>query len=300
MNIMSKGSLAEETSFTGETPVIDDPFFAVGQFLAQSREELGLSVKDIARITNIRYLYLEAIERGDLNSLPGRVYTIGFVKSYANALNIDGNELVLQANLLSHIPEYNISAIPTPLPDQDLPSGRILIVSGLLVIGLIVAAYLWHRSPNLAIYDPATQPPSTTEPTALVPAKIEQEALPAEAIEANPVFATPTAPQALLAEKKAGQPLDKSLFPITVKAKTTSWVEIMDVDNKKIVSKLLTAGEVIKVPEQEGMTLSTGNAGGIEVSVNGKVIPTLGPIGHLKKGIKLDESLLELSEKAPG
>jgi len=298
---MSKGNIAEEMPPIGNQPTKDDPFAYVGRLLAEARGELGLSIKDIAKITNIRFLYLDAIEKGDLRALPGRVYTIGFIKSYATALKLDGDELLRQANLQNTIPEFNISAIPTPLPDQDLPSGRILIVSGLLAISIIVAAYLWQRSPTLSIFEPHPpvvetaqienqEPPKeiSEAPASLI--KTEAATPPVDAVEAQ---ATPTAaptPQTITLNQPA---VIKSIYPLTIKAKTTSWVEIIDSENKKLLSKLLTAGETVSVPEQDGLTLSTGNAGGIEVSVNGKILPPLGPVGHLKKGIKLDESLLE-------
>jgi cytoskeletal protein RodZ len=69
----------------------------IGQVLKTKREELGLSLPDIEQQTKIRGRYLEAIENGEWSILPGDVYARGFVRSYAEAVGLDGNELLQQA-----------------------------------------------------------------------------------------------------------------------------------------------------------------------------------------------------------
>lgn len=67
----------------------------VGDILKIEREKQGLSVKDVENGTNIRSLYISAIEESNYDVLPGEVYLKGFLRSYANFLNID-SDYVLQ------------------------------------------------------------------------------------------------------------------------------------------------------------------------------------------------------------
>ncbi len=66
----------------------------LGQVLRARRESLGLTVEDIEERTKIRKRYIEALESGQWDVLPGPVYARGFVRSYAEVLGLDGTELL--------------------------------------------------------------------------------------------------------------------------------------------------------------------------------------------------------------
>ncbi|MGB9678468.1 MAG: helix-turn-helix domain-containing protein [Thermoanaerobacteraceae bacterium] len=66
----------------------------LGEFLKSERLKKGMSLDQLQEITKIRTRYLKAIEDGDYSVMPALVYAKGFVKSYAEALGIDGNNLV--------------------------------------------------------------------------------------------------------------------------------------------------------------------------------------------------------------
>lgn len=68
----------------------------VGDILRAERENKGLSIKDIERETSIRALYIEAIENSDFDSLPSEVYVRGFVKNYANFLQLNTDYIMQQ------------------------------------------------------------------------------------------------------------------------------------------------------------------------------------------------------------
>ena len=65
----------------------------VGDILRRERERQKFSVKDIEQGTSIRAVYIEAIEDGEYDKLPGNVYAKGFVKNYANFLKLEGDKL---------------------------------------------------------------------------------------------------------------------------------------------------------------------------------------------------------------
>ncbi len=68
----------------------------VGDILRRERERQKLSVKDIEQGTSIRAVYIEAIENGEYDKLPGNVYTKGFIKNYGNFLKLEGDVLSRQ------------------------------------------------------------------------------------------------------------------------------------------------------------------------------------------------------------
>src|SRR5918998_710368 len=65
----------------------------IGPVLEQARKERGLTLDDVEQATKIRKRYLAGLEREDYGVLPDAVYAQGFLKTYANYLGLDGEEL---------------------------------------------------------------------------------------------------------------------------------------------------------------------------------------------------------------
>lgn len=72
----------------------------IGVYLRKEREARKIRLEDVQEITKIRLRYLQAIEEGDLEVIPGEVYRKGFIASYANAIGLDGQEVVEKYNNL--------------------------------------------------------------------------------------------------------------------------------------------------------------------------------------------------------
>jgi len=70
----------------------------LGRELQSKREQLGYSLKDVAEHTRIRKVYLESMEQGQFEALPGQAYVTGFVRVYARHLGLDSDELLARLN----------------------------------------------------------------------------------------------------------------------------------------------------------------------------------------------------------
>lgn len=66
----------------------------VGQQLSAAREQRGYSITDVEKGTSIRALYIQAIEAGDYEVVPGEVYLKGFIRNYATFVGLDGSVMV--------------------------------------------------------------------------------------------------------------------------------------------------------------------------------------------------------------
>lgn len=69
-------------------------FAHAGAFLASAREAIGLSITEAAAKTHIKERHLEAIETLEIASLPPRPYAVGFVRTYAEFLELDAGQVV--------------------------------------------------------------------------------------------------------------------------------------------------------------------------------------------------------------
>ncbi len=66
----------------------------IGDALKRRRQEQGLSLDDVRRLTRIGKKWLAALEAGDRDAFPAEVYLKGFLKTYADALGLDGAGMV--------------------------------------------------------------------------------------------------------------------------------------------------------------------------------------------------------------
>jgi len=85
---------------------------------------------------------------------------------------------------------------------------------------------------------------------------------------------------------------------IVISAKADSWVQISGPGNELIMTQILRPGERYSVPDREGLVLVTGNAGGLDLIVDGQTMRALGPIGVVKRNIALNPDTLR-SKYAP-
>ncbi|MFS0727909.1 RodZ domain-containing protein [Paenibacillus sp. 1P07SE] len=78
----------------------------LGTLLKEARQRKGYTLNDVQEMTKIRVRYLEAIEAGDYNVLPGSFYARAFIKNYAEAVGLDPDELLQQH-------QHEVPALPT-------------------------------------------------------------------------------------------------------------------------------------------------------------------------------------------
>ncbi|MUG88323.1 helix-turn-helix domain-containing protein [Paenibacillus timonensis] len=85
----------------------------LGQQLREARLARGLSLDDIQEMTKIRKRYLEAIEMGDYKVLPGSFYVRAFIKTYAETVGLDADELLAEhrQNVPSSAPEPTMEPV---------------------------------------------------------------------------------------------------------------------------------------------------------------------------------------------
>jgi len=121
----------------------------VGTLLRNRRTELGLSLADIAARTHIRRAYLEALEEGRYEALPGLAYQKGFLRNYAAVLGLEADRVLRQWRNETLSPDdgrqSELSVAPPPSraakPLRRLP-GRTIFLA-LLVLVPAVLSYVF-------------------------------------------------------------------------------------------------------------------------------------------------------------
>jgi cytoskeleton protein RodZ len=81
---------------------------------------------------------------------------------------------------------------------------------------------------------------------------------------------------------------------IVIHAAADSWVEIRDSrTDELLLTRVLFKGDSYRVPDRAGLTLLTGNAGGLRISVDGQDTPVLGPLGAVRRNVALEPGPLK-------
>ncbi|SKA35094.1 cytoskeleton protein RodZ [Enhydrobacter aerosaccus] len=120
---------------------------AVGRLLRDEREARGLSIADVAKNLCIRPSYLEAIEQGRFEKLPGAAYVPAFLRAYARHLGLDAQKVLTAYQLSGSVPIERPVSMPGdfPQPERRAPIG----LAVLTVLLVIAAGYgVWHYLPR--------------------------------------------------------------------------------------------------------------------------------------------------------
>jgi cytoskeletal protein RodZ len=407
--------------------------YGVGDELRMRREAMGKSIADVVDAVRIQQRYIEALEQSKLEDLPGTVYALGFVRTYAEYLGLNGPEMVARYKDETEGLQQQTYVMPEPIEEGKVPTAAIFIL-GLVLVAVVYAVwyYLSNRDGDLVQQVPevpthmetaAPEPvqpappapaaeatatpegdiPPATAPEAAAPQPVAEapaespvsaaeaaaetqapqpvaeapvetplsepapqpvaetplEETPAPGVATQPVAeatvaspspapdvepvaeapapppletapppsavetvtlapppaetAEPTDPETALTAEEIplapaveALPRDPQIYGlantnarIVIKAVEDAWVEVTDAEESRLFSRVLRVGDIYRVPVRDGMTFVTGNAGGLEIMVDGEVVPSLGPSGQVRRNVKLDPGLLKSGKAWP-
>jgi cytoskeletal protein RodZ len=230
----------------------------IGEYLRRVREEKNISIKDVQEATKIRLCYLEALDRGEFALLPGEVYLKGFIVSYANAIGLNGQEILDRYYQLKAAQEEQVRLAESEKAEAEKKrasenpnwfQGIYLGIAVILLVGLLASFFMvsyFH-------HEPLTEASSITEDS----------------------------------RENNGEADSKTTYPapVTIYAEflERTWVEA------KADGELLFDGRIFDALEpkqvwtaQRVIEVNLGNPAGISLTLNGK---NLGLVG--KRGVPI-------------
>lgn len=131
-------------------------------------------------------------------------------------------------------------------------------------------------------------------PAAPAPATMALDATPpVPSVSPTSAAAAPMPPMSVL------QPAAAATDQIMIRATADAWLEVRDAGGNVLLNRVLHAGDTWTVPEQAGLVLTTGNAGGTVLVVDGVSSPALGGAGSVRRDLPLDPALIKQGRLAP-
>jgi cytoskeleton protein RodZ len=120
----------------------------LGAQLRQERLKRGEDLDDVAQHLRIKPSYLFALEQGDLSGMPGRAYALGFLRSYADYLGFDGEDLISRIkSTVDNLTDQTRLRVRTPAPETRLPKTPVVVISLAVIAGIYAGwAYLNRTS----------------------------------------------------------------------------------------------------------------------------------------------------------
>jgi len=264
---------------------------SVGRILRSARERQSRDLSEIADELCLTQQYLRAIEEDDVKSLPGAFFYKNFVRQYAAILGVKESEVRSGVELLAAAAEEpmqpGVLAQPPVRPMDPIvaDNNRSYFAHtrlGMSVAGLALALlacsgfYAWWSRPAEAAVakarplppvvqpqvQPVSQPQSTPETTAL------------------PVNTTVNAQVTAVAETQTTvDGINHVVLNLSATEKT--WLSISS-EGKRLFSGFLEPSQTKTLTGLDAARMTVGNAGGIEVRLNGKPIGPIGKSGQVR------------------
>lgn len=266
----------------------------LGQRLRQRREAMGIDVAELASRLKLRTQIIEAIEADRLDALGAGVFTRGYLSAYAKAVGMP--LVVLDAvpaakttapNLVIHVkPRYG-----TVLGRYTSRLGHVFLTAA------IVVPFIWMATSNqlpsqratltsLDVSTPNVGPFQTGQAaSASAPPEVQVMASLTPMFPARP--STPSLDVGVLPPAAAAPDSIEAVAPeadvppatggtdaagLSLSLTADSWVEVSTSSGEVLEASLLRAGSSRSFPVESGLRVSLGNAGGVELRLNGESI----------------------------
>jgi cytoskeletal protein RodZ len=243
---------------------------SVGEILRRERQAQGREVPEIAEDLCITQRYLRALEEDDIKSLPGTFFYKSFVKQYALLLGLDDKQLSAGVDALTASEE------PLPLPGANPKYSPLREVDPIVAdsnrryfsdrrVGLSVAALatvLLGCSGFYTWWNKASQP-ARQNSASVIPVS-------------NPSKPVPT-----VDVKTETGPDGVNHVVLNLSATETTWLSITS-EGKNIFSGVLEPSQTKTLRASDVAKMKVGNAGGLDVRWNGKLIGPIGQRGQVR------------------
>ncbi|MGB7630111.1 MAG: RodZ domain-containing protein [Candidatus Deferrimicrobium sp.] len=264
---------------------------AAGSSWKERRESMGKTIGEVSTELRIGHRYLTGIEEGNFGDFPERVFSIGFIRSYAKYLSQDpGPVLAEYERSIGSSDESEMAAhLRFGWVDRERERGSrratyTVAAGAVLLVGVILAWVTLHteRRPPSPPPPPAValpSPPAVENEVVAVPAGLDNIAAPTfpQTQTASP---SPAPPSTVTAVGNAGPLVGP--FQLFLEASELTWV-MYSFDDGDPIDVMLYAGDKISIHAGKRITLKLGNAGGVAGTLNGRRLPPFGERGQVRK-----------------
>ena len=288
----------------------------LGQIFVDARLKKGITQEKVSTFLKVKFKIIKDFENGDEIDLPGLAYKIGFVRSYARLLDLDSDFLVDEFKKTlkksSFKEEYKFLS-PKSYNSKIFPIGSIVS----LIIAIFVYSgwyYSDRQNTNVTSYSNEKESKEIIENAdnlnyEIIEYNFKNNEINNEVLfnknqnlalqEDSLIFKTESkyinkqnniknnelinkqTSKNQVNELSAKANIRNPKNEMVLKSSGNSWVEIEDMDGNILLTRLMRPGETYIVPNISGLTINSGNAGVLSLSLGDVFIPKLGKVGEI-------------------
>ena len=249
-------------------------------------------IQTIAKQLCIREEFLEALESGNYSIIPEQVYILGFARNYALELGLDPDEIVkkikeemgVSSDCAKTDEDETACAMPSIKEEswvkvwfvkvyQFIYQHWLWFLGGAVLIGVIIAIVFVLMSKDkqsIAVVN------NTFAPVAAESTDGANNAVVAEGVEVASVAVDDGTPKFNAEVREVFGTDNKDESAVVLQAIQESWIKVEDGRGNTVFSRVLVPGDVYYVPKGNNYKATFGNAGGVDIWVNGKLAPDAG------------------------
>jgi cytoskeletal protein RodZ len=258
----------------------------VGLLLKQAREAAGLSIDEVSALTRIRPQVIRDLEAGNLQSSGGIAYARGHIRSIAKVINADAEVLISQFNNEAETITQSMSALlvensaTVPTREKSQISYKKLSYAALALVLLLIlipaVASFFHSTAKPA---PKPSSPAATTSTPVATPSSSTSNTPSSSAAPTTSAAPVAAPSSITTS-----PGSTVTFTATT---ANSWFSVADAHGTILWHGTLYKGSSQSFNDSSLIDVTIGNAGAVDVTINGKdagLSGTIGQVVHVQYG----------------
>lgn len=237
---------------------------SLGSLITQARKSAGLSIEDLSAATNIRSSLLREMESDSFGNCGGETYARGHIRNIATKLGVDPlifiaafeeEQMQVDRSMQDLLVEKGVMKEPQEARKVSWKVLATISVSSLFVVGL--AQIIISNTSSLDIPEPIA---TTSESASSTPSASASEATPTE----EATVSTGTGVELVITATRA-----------------KSWLFVSDASGRTLFSGQIARGTTKTFSTDLSLNVKIGNAGGVDLTVNGKSVDPIGVDGEV-------------------
>ena len=237
---------------------------SLGSLITQARKSAGLSIEDLSASTNIRGSLLREMESDSFSNCGGETYARGHIRNIATKLGVDPlifiaafeeEQMQVDRSMQDLLVEKGVMKEPQEARKVSWKVLATISVSSLFIVGL--AQIIISNTSSLDIPEPIATTSESASPT---PSTSASEATPTEE-----------------ATVSTGTGVELVIFA----ARGKSWLFVSDASGRTLFSGQIARGTTKTFSTEVSLNIKVGNAGGVDLTVNGKSVDPIGADGEV-------------------
>lgn len=260
---------------------------SIGETLATARQDAGLTIADIGRVTCIRETIIRAIERDEFELCGGHFYARGHIRSIAQAIGIDAQPLVEQYDAQhggsprAATLTRGLDPAPVSISSERRRPNWSMVMAALLLVVVVFGVF------QLVDGSRGSGTPGSGKGDRPGPVAEDTESRASSTASRTPSARAQDASSPTPSKTQSTQPPRPNRATIRLEATAPTWISAEGPDGEQLYEGTLQSGDSVRFTDDKLIRLVIGNLGGVSMTINGKDMGVVGEPGAVSEDLRV-------------